>query len=109
MLLNWDRKTTDQITLNDYKNLPRDYKVININDLELVYELTKIYIDYLKNKKLSLLNSECMEKNLTNIKSEYDYIIVDEIQDLTEVQIYYLYNLVENKNNVVFAGDPNQL
>lgn len=109
MLLNWDRKTTDQITLNDYKNLPRDYKVININDLELVYELTKIYIDYLKNKKLSLLNSECMEKNLTNIKSEYDYIIVDEIQDLTEVQIYYLYNLVENKNNVVFAGDPNQV
>ncbi|MGL4373782.1 MAG: UvrD-helicase domain-containing protein, partial [Turicibacter sp.] len=38
----------------------------------------------------------------------FDYIIADEIQDLTEIQIYCLLLLVKNRNNILFSGDYNQ-
>lgn len=47
------------------------------------------------------------ELELDNIE-KYDFIVVDELQDLTEKQIYLLYKLVKNPENVLFSGDFNQ-
>ena len=38
----------------------------------------------------------------------FDFVIADEIQDLTEIQIYCLIRLARNRNNLLFSGDINQ-
>ncbi len=41
-------------------------------------------------------------------QGEYDYIIVDEAQDLTEVQLYLILCLASNPEAILFTADPNQ-
>jgi len=46
------------------------------------------------------------------LQPAYDYIMVDEVQDLTELQIYLLLSLQRNKDNVkdfFFSGDIHQM
>jgi superfamily I DNA/RNA helicase len=49
--------------------------------------------------------------NETKDKLEYpfEFIVIDEAQDLTQIQIYSLYHLVEDKAKIVFAGDEHQI
>lgn len=39
---------------------------------------------------------------------QYDYLIIDEIQDLTEKQLKSLLSLVKDPNNLLLCGDANQ-
>ncbi len=38
----------------------------------------------------------------------FDFVITNEIQDLTEIQIYGLIRLARNRNHLLFSGDINQ-
>lgn len=38
----------------------------------------------------------------------FDYVIIDEVQDLTEIQVYYLCQLLKQKSNVFVCGDFHQ-
>lgn len=40
---------------------------------------------------------------------KFDYVIIDEVQDLTEMQIISLTKLVNNYNNILMAGDNSQV
>ena len=47
----------------------------------------------------------------TGIKSrkKFDFVLVDEVQDLTETEIFFLTTLVKTPENIVFAGDIHQM
>ena len=92
-----------------YLGLSSDYTTFK--NRELAYSIAQKYDKWLlENNKfdenditrivLSKLEKENLEK--------YDFIVVDEVQDLTEKQIYLLYNLVKDKSNIFFSGDFNQ-
>ena len=119
--VNWDRKLKKQnglinniIDRNSYINsdekIPDDYKAFNKEDRETLYNLTLEYNKWLQNRNMFDMNDIafdlCTTIETKNIK--YDYIIVDEIQDLTEVQIYMLF-LFSDKKGLIFTGDPNQV
>ena len=121
MYVNWDRKLKKQnglinniIDRNSYINsdekIPDDYKAFNKEDRETLYNLTLEYNKWLQNRNMFDMNDIafdlCTTIETKNIK--YDYIIVDEIQDLTEVQIYMLF-LLSDKKGLIFTGDPNQV
>ncbi len=121
MYVNWDRKLKKQnglinniIDRNSYINsdekIPDDYKAFNKEDRETLYNLTLEYNKCLQNRNMFDMNdiafALCTTIETKNIK--YDYIIVDEIQDLTEVQIYMLF-LLSDKKGLIFTGDPNQV
>lgn len=92
-----------------YINLPSKFSTFS--NKEIAYEIALKYQAWLdENKKVDendLTRIAIRELELDNIE-KYDFIVVDEVQDLTEKQIYLLYKLVKNPKNVLFSGDFNQ-
>jgi len=116
MYLNWNRDLLkeniidEQSYINKTENIPDDYKAFNKDDRKSLYELSLEYNKWLKNRDMQDINDIAFElcSVIKNNNVTYDYVIVDEIQDLTEVQIYMLY-LLSDKKGIVFTGDPNQV
>lgn len=94
-----------------YLNLPNRYSIFTYEEKVIIYDIAQRYQQWLEsNNKFDendivriALSKAIKEKN-----NKFDYIICDEIQDLTELQIYFLLKLVNNKNNILFCGDFNQ-
>lgn len=86
-----------------------------------IYDLFEEYEKWLKCNKcydendlaVKLLNkyNPIFHINKTKDKPEYpfEFFVIDEAQDLTQIQIYSLYHLVEDKAKIVFAGDEHQI
>lgn len=93
-----------------YLNLKPEYS--SYKDKEKVYELARRYQNWLSsNEKLfddNDLTVEAIERIENGDVEKFDFVVVDEIQDLTEKQIYMIYNLVKDPQNVFFAGDYHQ-
>jgi hypothetical protein len=121
MYVDWNRKFKKQnetfnniVDRNSYINndekIPDDYKAFTKENRETLYNLTLEYNKWLQNRNMFDMNDIafdlCNTIETKNIK--YDYVIADEIQDLTEVQIYMLF-LLSDKKGLIFTGDPNQV
>lgn len=94
-----------------YINLPKKYSIFTYEEKIRIYDIARRYQQWLDS------NNKYDENDITRIvlsklriesKYEFDYIICDEIQDLTEIQIYLLLKSVNNKENILFCGDFNQ-
>lgn len=46
---------------------------------------------------------------MDNEIQKFDFIVIDEVQDLSVVQIYLLYNLLKDKKAIFFTGDYHQI
>lgn len=121
MYVDWNRKpnrqngTINNIVdkssyLNNDEKIPDDYKAFNKESREILYNLTLEYNKWLQNRNMFDMNDIAFElcDTIETKKIKYDYVIVDEIQDLTEVQIYMLF-LLSDKKGLIFTGDPNQV
>lgn len=94
-----------------YMKLPKKYSIFNNEDKEVIYNIAQKYQHYLEsNCKLDEndLTRIVLKEALNNNLSKFDYIICDEIQDLSEIQIFLLLKLVSNIENILFCGDYNQ-
>ncbi|MGL5725366.1 ankyrin repeat domain-containing protein [Cetobacterium sp.] len=108
---NWKRNLTNElITLDEYQSLPEEYSIYDSTKRNDIYKIAIAYQNYLKtNKKLDLNDlSRIMIDNISEDK-KLDYIFIDEVQDLTEVQIFMINSLCKDFNNVFFAGDIHQV
>lgn len=89
-----------------YLNLKPEYS--SYKDKEKVYELARRYQNWLSsNEKLfddNDLTVEAIERIENGDVEKFDFVVVDEIQDLTEKQIYMIYNLVKDPQNVFCWG-----
>lgn len=94
-----------------YLNLPREYSLFHKEQRREIYSIACSYQNWL------ISNNKIDENDMARIAIKrlckddldlYDYIICDEVQDLTEMQIYYLLMLVKDKENLVLCGDFNQ-
>lgn len=109
MLDGWSRTGRDSlITLDEYKSITSDYKIFKEDELETVYELARLFFEWMDNKSIVTYNGRCM-KNLSKSNEKYDFVLIDEVQDLTEVQINYIFSFLKEKKNLVIAGDSNQI
>lgn len=95
--------------------LPLKEEKINIRlqilDIYYAYEdylkyINKIDFDGMNLEFLRLLKEDVNFRN--NIKSETDYILVDEAQDINWVQYEMLLIMAEDHHNLFLIGDPNQ-
>ncbi len=122
MYVDWNRKLKKSqdgtinniVDRNSYINkddkIPDDYKAFDKEDRETLYELTMEYNKWLQNRNMVDMNDFAFTlcSAIETKKIKYDYVIVDEIQDLTELQIYMLF-LLSDKRGLIFTGDPNQV
>jgi tetratricopeptide (TPR) repeat protein len=98
-----------KITLETYLKMPKQYSNFNEEEKISMYRLSELYDDWLK-KNNYLDESDVARKSILKNKHNetYKWVIVDEIQDLSEVQIYMISQLVEDGGHIIWAGDINQ-
>ena len=105
---NWNRDLdNNSLYLEDYLNLSSKYSTLNKEQRIFFYEVCQKYNYWLKKNNFFDLNDLSIELLKRDIV--FDFIIIDEIQDLTELQIFALISLVKNKDNVFLAGDIHQM
>lgn len=95
-----------------YLNLPSKYSVISKEDRKLVYDIAKRYQKWLEQNNGKVDENDIARIGLREYYSGnvdmFDFIICDEVQDLTEIQIYFLFKVVADKSKILFSGDYNQ-
>ena len=77
---------------------------------ELVYDIFEKYQQFLSKSGLydyNLLSHSYLDK----IEKRYDYVLIDEIQDFTNIQVYLLLQSLKKhqQDNFLFCGDSNQI
>lgn len=94
-----------------YLNLPEKYSIFTYEEKVIIYDISKRYQQWLESSN-KFDENDITRISLSKLRIEqefkFDYIICDEIQDLTEIQIYFLLKSVNNKDNILFCGDFNQ-
>ncbi len=107
-LENLSNKKIYFLSLDEYINILDSYSIFN---REQKCELYRFACNY--QKWLYSIN-KCDENDLAvkflknDNLNNYDYIVVDEVQDLSEIEIYMIINMVKDIDNIIWTGDFNQ-
>lgn len=100
------------LSLKEYLNLSKEVSIYSENERKIIHTVCINYQKYIDSKNLyddNDLAGLSIIKLSEGLKKPFEYLVVDEVQDLTELQLYFIYNLVENKENILFAGDIHQI
>lgn len=90
-----------------YFNLGIKQSLFTMSERQEVYSLFIRYLDFLKDNNLHDVNITSYEY-LKLVKPIYDHLVVDEVQDLTNIQIKLLLSAVKS-NSFILCGDANQV
>lgn len=99
-----------QLDEEEYKSLNTSYTLFKGEQREQFIRVCRKFQRYLSNIKKEKLYDEgvIVREALLQLKEMYDFIIIDEVQDLTELQVYFLCQLVRDKKNIFVSGDFHQ-
>ncbi len=86
---------------NEYLELGLKNTLFTARDRKQVYEIFKKYLQYLKDN--NLVDSNMLDLNLDK---NYNFIIIDEVQDFTNAQIFAI---LKHGENFILSGDSNQI
>lgn len=98
------------LNLEEYLVLNSEYSVYDKAQRTVIHELCVLYDNWLVENKL--YDDNDLARRVITLKScegQYDFAVLDEVQDLTEMQIYALYKICKNPSYMVFAGDIHQV
>ncbi len=105
---NWERDiTVPLISLEEYQNLSKKYSVLKKEQKNEIYRIALKYEEWKNESGLYDIND--LARKAAGNTEKFDFILVDEVQDLTEVEIYFLFTLCEEPQNILFAGDIHQM
>lgn len=104
---NNDTKVT-MLSLDKYLKIPKQYSNFNENEKNSIYKLALVYEKWLKNNNFIDENNLARKIIKNKVKEKWDWIIIDEVQDLSEAQIYMLSRLVNEQGRIIWTGDINQ-
>lgn len=101
---------TDKAWLSkeDYLALGIKQSIFSQEDREKLYFLFQKYVQWLKENNWYDSNITCFEY-LDRIKPRYDYVMVDEVQDITNIQLKSILQSLTGKSNFILTGDSNQI
>lgn len=106
----FDEPLIDKYT---YMHMKDEYSRFSKDQRNRIYEfVTNVYQKYLKDQKLyddNDLARLVILNNLGQIVNPFDHVLIDEVQDLSEMQIYMLIDLVKNPQFVFLSGDVSQV
>lgn len=101
-------KNSGKLSLEKYLNIPKQYSSLDENEKRNLYQLSEEYDNWLIDNKLLDNNDVARKIILNNCFKTYDWVIVDEVQDLSEVEIYMLSKFVKEGGHIIWVGDINQ-
>ncbi|MDQ0252767.1 tetratricopeptide (TPR) repeat protein [Evansella vedderi] len=102
---------TRLLPFDQYLQLPKGYSPFSPKEKEGIYKLTLEYQKWLMENSMYDENDlavAIIQRIHGNKIKPYDFLIVDEVQDLSETQLYMVSKLVKNQANIIFGGDVHQ-
>ena len=101
---------TDKIYLSraDYLKLGVKQSIFLAEEREKIYDLFEKYLMFLKEENLYDSNMVAYQY-LELCEPKYDFVVVDEVQDITNVQLMLLLKSLLTPINFILSGDSNQI
>ena len=96
------------LSREDYRNLGVKESIFLAEERELVYDIFEKYLSFLHEQQLydsNIVSHQYLQKN----QPRYDFIIVDEVQDLTNIQLYLIIKSLRHAQDFILCGDSNQI
>lgn len=105
-------KNNSEIPLDQYLQIPKEEAPNFFNSREESYKIYKWYDNYLKDNyiedELDLIRGFINSDG--NFSKEYSMIVCDEVQDLTNLHIMFLFKMAGyNPQRLLIAGDDHQI
>ena len=102
----------DLLDMKEYRELGRSRSAYLHQDREVIYKIAQQYQKWLKEKKRYDEIDLCRQA-IRQLQSQrlpgYGTIVCDEVQDLTELQLEFIFLLNGKAGKVFFTGDLNQI
>lgn len=96
------------LTKEEYLNLGIRRSVFSVEEREQLYDFFLKYLDFLKESNLYDANLVSFDY-LSKVSKKYDFVVVDEVQDITNIQLYLILKSLHNEKNFLLCGDSNQI
>lgn len=96
------------LDLQDYKNLGVRRSIFSPDEREAIYPLFLKYLEFLDEGNY-YDNNITAYHYLSKVQPVYDYIVVDEVQDITNIQLFLMLQSLKQPSNFMLCGDSNQI
>ena len=96
------------LSREEYLNLGVRQSIYLDDERELVYTLFEKYLSFLKENGFYDPNI-LAHSYLKDARQTYDFVVVDEVQDITNVQLQIILKCLKNPDNFILCGDSNQI
>jgi hypothetical protein len=96
------------LSREDYLDLGVRQSVYLDTERELVYGLFEKYLVFLKENGFYDPNL-LAHSYLPDVRQLYDFIVVDEVQDITNIQLQLILKSLKNPDKFMLCGDSNQI
>lgn len=100
--------TKEYLPRKDYLELGVKQSIFLAGERENVYNLFEKYLSYLKENGYYDINI-LTHQWLPEVSPLYDIIVVDEVQDLTNIQLHMILKSLKIPANFILCGDSNQV
>ncbi|MFN2288802.1 MAG: ankyrin repeat domain-containing protein [Chromatocurvus sp.] len=92
----------------DYLALGIKQSIFDEHERPAVYDLFEKYLAFLEQDRLFDPNITS-HGHLALVEPRYDFIVVDEVQDLTNIQLYLILQSLRSGGDFILCGDSNQI
>jgi len=96
------------LSREEYLNLGVRRSVFTEGERGPIYELFLKYLDFLKENSYYDSNMVAFSY-LSRIQEEYDFVVVDEVQDITNIQLQLILQTLSKPGQFILCGDSNQI
>ena len=96
------------LSREQYTHLGIKQSIYSIEERNQVYDLFEKYLAFLKENNHYDTNLISYDY-LTHCQAKYDFIIVDEVQDFTPVQLFLILKTLKFQQQFILCGDSNQI
>jgi hypothetical protein len=96
------------LSRDEYLNLGVRQSIYLDSERELVYTLFEKYLVFLKESGFYDPNI-LAHSYLKDVRQNYDFVVVDEVQDITNIQLQIILRSIKNPDNFILCGDSNQI
>ena len=100
--------TKEYLSREDYLALGVKQSIFLANEREMVYNLIEKYLCWLRENNYYDINI-LSHRWLNYCVPDYDFIVVDEVQDFTNIQLHIILKSLKDQANFMLCGDSNQV
>ncbi len=95
------------LSRDEYGNLGIRQSIFLGEEKNAVYDIFKSYIEFICEAGLYNLNMAA-HSLIGTVSQKYDFVVADEVQDLTNIQLYLAMKTLRDPDNFILCGDSNQ-